>query len=77
MAFYAGEAFPKWKGNLFVAALAHGKLFRLTLDGEKVVEQEDLLAGSGRVRDVRCFDDGFVYVIYDGPGKIVRLAPED
>lgn len=74
MAFYTGKGFPKWEGNLFVSALAHTKIFRLQLDGEKVAHQEELLGGSGRVRDVRCFDDGFLYVIYD-QGKIVRLVP--
>ncbi len=76
MEFYTGKGFPKWEGNLFVAALAHAKVFRLRLDGEKVAHQEELLGGSGRVRDVRCFDDGFLYVIYD-QGKIVRLVPAD
>ena len=76
MEFYTGKGFPKWEGNLFVSALAHTKIFRLRLDGEKVAHQEELLGGSGRVRDVRCFDDGFLYVIYD-QGKIVRLVPAE
>lgn len=75
MEFYTGDKLAKWKGDLFVTALAHAKLVRLRLDGEKVTHQEDLLKGSGRIRDVRCFDDGYLYVIYDDPGKIVRLAP--
>lgn len=74
MAFYTGKAFPQWEGNLFVGALAHAKLFRLKLDGNTVKHQEELLEGSGRVRDVRCFDDGYLYVIYD-QGRIVRLVP--
>ncbi len=74
MAFYTGNAFPRWKGNLFVTALAHAKLFRLKLNGSAVEHQEELLANTGRVRDVRCFDDGHLYVIYD-QGKIVRLVP--
>lgn len=74
MAFYTGKAFPQWEGNLFVGALAHAKLFRLQLDGGTVRHQEVLLKGSGRVRDVRCFDDGYLYVIYD-QGRIVRLVP--
>jgi glucose/arabinose dehydrogenase len=73
--FYSGDAFPKWKGNLFVSALAHNKLVRVVLENGKVAHQEMLLQGQGRIRDVRCFDDGFVYVIYDQPGKIVRLVP--
>ena len=36
MAFYTGVLFPRWKGNLFVGALAGQMLVRLELDGEKV-----------------------------------------
>jgi len=75
MAFYVGDAFPGWRGNLFVASLAQARLFRLKLEGETVVHQEELLSGTGRIRDVRCFDDGTLYVIYDRPGCIVRLVP--
>lgn len=77
MAFYTGNGFPRWQNNLFVSALAHTKIFRLELDGETVKAQEELLGGSGRVRDIRCFDDGYLYVIYDSPGRIVRLVPAD
>jgi glucose/arabinose dehydrogenase len=36
MAFYGGELFPQWKGNLFIGGLATRILVRLELDGEKV-----------------------------------------
>ena len=75
MDFYSGDKFPAWKGNLFVSALALQKVIRVAISGGKVTQQEDLLERTGRIRDVRCFDDGFVYVIYDEPGKIVRLVP--
>ncbi len=76
MAFYSGKSFPGWEGNLFVTALALKQLIRLELaDDKQVAHQEILLKDSGRIRDVRCFDDGFLYVIYDAPGKIVRLVP--
>lgn len=75
MEFYTGDAFPNWKGDLFVTALMHQKLVRIRLDGEKVAHQEILLEKTGRIRDVRCFDDGYLYVIYDQPGKIIRLVP--
>jgi hypothetical protein len=26
---------------------------------------------------VRAFDDGFLYVVYDKPGKVVRLVPAE
>ena len=40
MAFYTGDLFPDWKGNLFVGAMAGKRLVRLVLDGEKVVAEE-------------------------------------
>ena len=76
LAVYHGNRFPKWEGNLFSGALAHQKIVRIKLNGEKVVEQEILLEKTGRVRDVRCFDDGYLYVLYEQPGRIVRLVPE-
>ena len=75
MDFYTGTKFPAWKGNLFVSALALQKVIRVAISGGKVTQQETLLERTGRIRDVRCFDDGFIYVIYDEPGKIVRLVP--
>ena len=76
MAFYTGEAFPQWKGNLFVGSLKFGMLVRLSLDGERVVGEERLLTGIGRVRDVRQGPDGFIYLLTDAPdGKLLRLEP--
>ena len=75
LTLYSGDAFPKWQGNLFAGALAHQKIVRIALDGDKVTSQEILLEKSGRIRDVRAFDDGFLYVLYDQPGKLVRLTP--
>ena len=43
MAFYTGDLFPAWRGNLFVGALAAQLLVRLELDGQKVVKEERLL----------------------------------
>lgn len=78
MDFYFGDKFPEWNGNLFVTGLAHQKAIRLEIDGQnKVTHQEMILEGSGRLRDVRSFDDGFLYLVYDNPGKVVRLVPAD
>ena len=44
MAFYTGDLFPAWKGNLFVGALASQLLVRLEVDGDRVVKEERLLA---------------------------------
>lgn len=77
MAFYTGNAFPNWRGDVFVGALAGQVLVRLKLDGEKVVKEERLLRGTlGRIRDVRVGTDGFIYLLTDSSdGVLARLEP--
>ncbi|MDH4324553.1 MAG: PQQ-dependent sugar dehydrogenase, partial [Betaproteobacteria bacterium] len=77
MAFYSGDKFPKWRGDLFVGALKAQLLVRLELDGEKVVREERLLQGAlGRIRDVRAGPDGFIYLLTDeSRAALARLEP--
>jgi glucose/arabinose dehydrogenase len=79
MAFYGGDAFPRWRGDLFVGALRSQMLVRLRLEGEKVVDEERLLEGVlGRIRDVREGPDGRLYLVTDARnGALVRLEPAD
>jgi glucose/arabinose dehydrogenase len=78
IAFYTADRFPQWRGSLFVGALAHRKLVRLTLDGDRVVAEEHLLVDEGeRIRDVQVGPDGYVYVVTDAAdGAILRVAPK-
>lgn len=73
--FYTGDKFPEWKNDLFVGALAQQEVRRLRLVDKKVVSQEIILKNIGRVRDVAMGPDGLLYVILNGPDRIVRLAP--
>jgi glucose/arabinose dehydrogenase len=77
MAFYAGDKFPKWNGDLFVGALKDQMLVHLKLDGEKVVGEQRLLKGVlGRIRDVRVGPDGLIYLLTDErAGVLARLEP--
>ena len=77
MAFYAGDLFPAWRGNLFVGALAAQLLVRLELDGQKVVREERLLRDQNeRIRDVRQGPDGALWLATDSSsGRILRVAP--
>ena len=77
MAFYTGDKFPRWRGDLFVGALRDQALVRLKLDGEKVVREERLLKGAvGRIRDVRTGPDGYIYMLTDeSAGMLARLEP--
>jgi glucose/arabinose dehydrogenase len=77
MAFYTGDLFPRWKGNLFVGALAGQLLVRLDLDGEKVTKEERLLGNlNARIRDVRQGPDGAIWLATDSSdGRIIRVTP--
>jgi aldose sugar dehydrogenase len=79
IAFHAtGTRYPGWEGSLFVGAMAgipNGgqALWRLQLDGNRVVGREYLLKSlNERVRDVVQTADGWLYVLTDS-GRILRL----
>jgi glucose/arabinose dehydrogenase len=77
MAFYSGDRFNHWQGNLFVGSLKFRQLVRLVLEGESVVHEERMLSGEfGRIRDVRQGPDGLIYLLTDADdGKLIRLLP--
>ena len=74
MSFYTGDAFPQWKGNLFVGALKFQLLARLVLDGDKVVHEERIELGH-RVRDVREGPDGRLWLLDESGGRVLRIDP--
>ena len=75
--FYTGDAFPEWKGSLFIGAMKEMRLVRLTLDGDRVTGEEHLLTDRRqRVRDVRQGPDGALYLVTDEDnGQLWRIAP--
>jgi aldose sugar dehydrogenase len=74
MAFYTGNLFPDWRGNLFVGAMAGRHLVRLVLDGERVVAEEKLLEELDlRVREVRQGPGDALYVF--GGDSLIRITP--
>ncbi len=77
MAFYSGDLFPEWRGNLFIGALAGQALIRLEIAGEKVVKEERLLRGlRERIRDVRSGPDGALWLLTDArDGRVLRVVP--
>ncbi|MCW5750296.1 MAG: PQQ-dependent sugar dehydrogenase [Alphaproteobacteria bacterium] len=77
MAFYTGEALRGWKGNLFIGSINSPALYRLEVDGTRIVRQERLLADLGeQIRDVRNGPDGFLYLLTDNRnGRVLRIEP--
>ena len=76
LAFYDAKLFPQWKGSVLVGSLGRQMLDRLTLKGDKVVDEEPLMVDlKNRVRDVRVGPDGAVYVLTDS-GKLLKVTPK-
>ena len=76
--FYTGNAFPEWKGNLFIGALKEMRLVRLQLEGNRVTGEEHLLTDRReRIRDVRQGPDGALYVVTDeSNGELWKITPQ-
>ncbi len=72
--FYTGSEFPYWQNHLLVAGLASRDLRLLTIEGGRVLHEEVILQGLGRVRDVSNGPDGAIYVALNSPDEILRLS---
>lgn len=75
--FVTGDRFPAWKNDALVGALAGQEVRRVRLENRRVVEQETLFRGLGRVRDVKCAPDGSILVVFNSPDRLVRLVPAE
>jgi glucose/arabinose dehydrogenase len=84
MAFYTGNAFAKWKGDVFIGSLRTGEIpgtghLERILFNEKMQElrRESLLTElRQRIRDVREGPDGLLYLLTDEkPGAVLRIEP--
>lgn len=78
MMFYGGDAFPAWRGSLFVGGLASTCIVRLEREGNRITAEERLITDLGlRIRDVAEGPDGTIYAVTDeSPGHILRLVPD-
>lgn len=75
--FYDGEAFPEWRGNLFISGLGSRHLSRLVIEGDRVVGEEWLLTNlNQRIRDVQVAADGALWIVTDDDnGRLIRIGP--
>jgi glucose/arabinose dehydrogenase len=75
LCFYAGHAFPAWRGNLLVAGLGRGHLLRLVVQGERVQHSQALMqAHRVRLRNVKVSPAGDLFVVTDeSNGRLIRL----
>ncbi len=75
LAFYSGSEFPDWRGDLFVAGLSAGSLWKLDIEGRTVRSAERLFPETPiRLRTVKQSPDGRLYLLTDEPdGRILRI----
>ncbi|MEJ8804295.1 PQQ-dependent sugar dehydrogenase [Pontibacter sp. H249] len=76
--FYTGDAFPEWRGNLFIGGLKDKVLVRLRIENNRVTGEEHLLEDRNqRIRDVRQGPDGALYVVTDqSNGELLKITPK-
>ncbi len=77
--FYRGNAFPAWENDMIVGSLRARTLYRLRIEDGRLVDEEKLLTGLARIRDVEIGADGFVYLLLEHGelGTIARLVPSE
>ncbi len=84
MAFYTGDRFPRWKGNVFVGALREGEipgtghLERIVFNqqGDELRRESLLSELKQRIRDVRQGPDGLLYVLTEEEeAALLRIEP--
>lgn len=73
--FLTSDRYPGWKGNLIVGSLKFNYLVRCELEGNKIVKQERIAEGIGRVRSVKQGPNGYLYVGVEGRG-LYKLTPQ-
>ena len=75
MAFISSDKYGDWKGSLLVGSLKFSYLDRCEIKNGKVVKEERLLDGIGRVRAIEQGPDGYIYVGVENIGivKLLRL----
>lgn len=73
MAFVNSDVYPNWKGNLLVGSLKFQYIANCTIKDGKVIKEEKLLEGIGRVRSIEQGNNGFIYAGIEGVG-IVKIT---
>ena len=74
LAFYTGRDFERWRNNLLVGSLVSQDMRRIVVEGHRVVEEEVLFRGLGKVRSIVLSPDGGLYVVFNDPDRIAKVS---
>ncbi|MFC7292917.1 PQQ-dependent sugar dehydrogenase [Hirschia litorea] len=73
------ETFPEWEEDILVSGLQSQELHRVRFINGEAVEDEVLIKGIGRVRDVTQSKGGDIFVVMNddtfGPSSVYRILP--
>lgn len=73
--FVTTDKYPGWEGDFLAGSLRFKYLNRCIVEEGKIVGEEPMFKGIGRVRNVRVGPDGYIYLAVEEPGYIFRLMP--
>lgn len=75
LTFYTGSEFPQWKGNLIVPVLSRGSLWRMVIQGDRVISAQELFIDDRvRLRKAVQSPRGQLYLLTDEEdGKLIRV----
>ncbi len=76
LALVSSPQYPNWAGNLLVGALVGTHLARVELTDGQYAREEKLLDKIGRVRAIAQGPDGYLYLLTESPGLLLKLTPE-
>jgi aldose sugar dehydrogenase len=74
MTFVTSDQYPAWKNSILLGSLKFNYIHRVKLEGDKVVLQEKILDGFGRMRSIKQSPDGFIYFSVEGKG-VFKINP--
>ncbi len=76
---YRGDAFSAWSGDLLAGGLVTEEVRRIRIEDGVVTQDEIIVKGLGRVRDVRLGADGRILLVVNhgrgGASSVLRLSP--
>ena len=71
------QEFPLWRGDLLIASMGNQTLYRVRMEGERVLSTEGIKLGA-RIRDIVALEDGRLALLMDYEGvRILRRAREE
>jgi len=77
MIFIHHPKFRRWNGDILMGSLTRRYVLRVKIANNVVAEEQMLLGGVGRVRDICQAPDGSIYVSVEGPGRILQITAQE